>query len=83
MIAPFIREKFCWIESDTCWWCGSARQTREHLFKERVAWKKEIRKLWENVGNASGAPGAERNMSAKMYKKGFLFGKGAERDVGG
>ena len=33
MIAPFIKEKFGWIDSDLCWWCGTARQTREHLFK--------------------------------------------------
>ena len=25
MTAPFIKEKFGWIESDICWWCGSAR----------------------------------------------------------
>ena len=47
-IAPFLRNKFGWVETDTCWWCGSARQTREHLFKECITWKKEEgwRKEW-------------------------------------
>ena len=35
MIAPFLQEKFGWVESDLCWWCTkNTRQTREHLFKE-------------------------------------------------
>ena len=25
MIAPFLKEKFGWIDSDTCWWCSSGR----------------------------------------------------------
>ena len=33
MTAPFFKEKFGWIKSDICWWCGSGRQTREHLLK--------------------------------------------------
>ena len=40
MIAPFLRDKFGWIESDLCRWCGTGRQTREHLFKECLTWKK-------------------------------------------
>lgn len=36
MTASFIKKKFGWLESDTCWWCGSTRQTREHHFKECV-----------------------------------------------
>lgn len=31
MTAPFLKERFGWVDPDTCWWC---RQTREHLFKE-------------------------------------------------
>ena len=31
MTAPFLKEKFGWVESDGCWWCGGGR---EHLFKE-------------------------------------------------
>lgn len=27
MIAPFLREKFGWVESDQCWWCSSGRQS--------------------------------------------------------
>ena len=34
MIAPFLEEKFKWVSSSQCWWCGSGRQSREHLFKE-------------------------------------------------
>lgn len=26
-----------WTDSDECWWCGTGRQSREHLFKECVA----------------------------------------------
>ena len=54
MIAPFLKEKFRWIESDTCWWCTKSRQTREHLFKECSAWRQEIRALWKEVGEATG-----------------------------
>ena len=53
MIAPFLKDKFKWIESDVCWWCGLARQSREHLFKECVSWKQEIKKLWKKVDEAS------------------------------
>ena len=34
MIAPFLKEKFRWVEPDSCWWCSGGRQSREHLFKE-------------------------------------------------
>ena len=45
LTAPFLKEKFGWIESDMCWWCTKSRQTREHLFKECLVWKQEIKKL--------------------------------------
>ena len=54
MTAPFLRDKFGWMESDQCWWCGSGRQSREHLFKECRTWKDQIRKLWKKIGEASG-----------------------------
>lgn len=38
---------------DECWWCGSGRQTREHLFKECIVWRKEVRKLWKEMRLAS------------------------------
>ena len=53
MIAPFLKEKFGWIGPDVCWWCGSGRQTREHLFKECLAWKREIKELWEEIREAT------------------------------
>ena len=73
LTAPSLKEKFGWTESDLCWWCGSRRRTREHLFKERSAWKKEIRELWKEVGKVSGTCGDERK---SMYKgrKGFFIG---------
>ena len=55
MIAPFLKEKFGWVESSQCWWCSSGVQTREHLFKECRAWKNEIRTLWKEVGDISDA----------------------------
>ena len=47
MIAPFLTERWGWIDSNICWWCRKNRQSREHLFKECTAWTKEIRDLWE------------------------------------
>ena len=54
MMAPFLKEKFGWVESDSCWWCGGGKQTREHVLKECRTWKDEIRKLWTEVGEISG-----------------------------
>ena len=74
MIAPFLKEKFGWVESDSCWWCSGGRQSREHIFKECKAWKEEIRTLWREVGEISG--GCERREFGNIYKgrKGFRFG---------
>ena len=88
MTAPFIKEKFGWINSDLCWRCGAARQTREHLFKECIAWKEEIRELWKKVGEASGSSRTVENGLIRMYKgrKGFVLdtqeGSGATRRPG-
>ena len=79
MIAPFLRDKFGWIDSDQCWWCSSGRQSREHLFKECRAWKNEIKELWRKVGEISnadrdsgeGGSGCERK--GKRRRKGFGF----------
>ena len=79
MIAPFLKEKFKWVSSSQCWWCGSGRQSREHLFKECRAWKNEIKKLWREVGVISSADrdsGEERSGGrgrGKRRKKGFGF----------
>ena len=54
MIAPFLKDKFKWLESDMCWWCGGGKQSREHLFKECRTWKGEIRTLWKKVGEIAG-----------------------------
>ena len=45
MITPFLKDRFGWVDPALCWWCGTGRQAREHLFKECVTWKCEIRKL--------------------------------------
>ena len=76
LTASFVKEKFGWLESDTSWWCGSARQSREHLFKECLAWKKEINELWKKVGEAPGVAGGREGMIAGVYRgeKGFLLG---------
>ena len=76
MIAPFLKEMFGWIESDSCWWCSRGRQSCEHLFKECKTWKEEIRTLWKEVGEASG--GRRDGASGKIYRgrrKGFFFGE--------
>ena len=59
MIAPFLKEKWGWIDSDRCWWCGGGRQSRDHLFKECITWKREITELWNEVGRISGKRGKE------------------------
>ena len=79
MIAPFLKEKFGWVSSDQCWWCGGGRQSREHLFKECHSWKEEIKNLWKEVGEISvadrdikdGKEGGQRK--GKRRKKGFGF----------
>ena len=84
MIAPFLQEKFGWIESDLCWWCTKNRQTREHLFKECSTWKEEIRKLWKEVAEATGSKtdsrgrtSARKKSGGKGFGLGFRLGRGA------
>ena len=60
MIAPFLKEKWGWIDSDRCWWCNGGRQSRDHLFKECTMWKKEITELWSEVGRIAGKRGMEK-----------------------
>ena len=69
MIAPFLRDKFRWVESDQCWWCSSGRQSREHLFKECRAWKNEIRKLWKEVGEISRVDRADMDNGERISKE--------------
>ena len=78
MIAPFLKEKFGWIEPDSCWWCSGGRQSREHLFKECRTWKNEIRTLWKTVGDISGE---HKGMTEKTRKggKGFMLGSSRGR----
>ena len=79
MTAPFLKDKYGWVDSDRCWWCSSGRQSREHLFKECRAWKNEIRELWKKVGessnidrdNRSEDSGGKRNR--RKRRKGFGF----------
>ena len=79
MTAPFLKDKFGWVDSDQCWWCRSGRQSREHLFKECRTWKKEIKELWKKVGECSNVDGdsksekAEGRNNRRKRKKGFGF----------
>ena len=79
MTAPFLRDKFKWVDSDQCWWCSSGRQSREHLFKECRAWKNEIRELWRKVGEISstaredGEESSEGKRRGRKRKKSFGF----------
>lgn len=73
MLAPFLKERWEWVESDICW-CGTARQTRENCFKGRKAWKQEIKRLWKGVGEASVEKGRVNNSHAYKGKKGFRYG---------
>ena len=74
MTAPFLKEKFRWIDSDLCWWCTRSRQTREHLFKECSTWKQEIRKLWKDVGEATSGQGERVRKRSYKGRKGFGLG---------
>ena len=74
MIAPFLKEKFGWVESDQCWWCDGGRQSREHLFKECRTWKDQIRKLWKKIGEVSGEAACSSDRSrpgSRRRGKGF------------
>ena len=74
MIAPFLRDKYGWVESDQCWWCSGGRQSREHLFKECRTWKEEIRELWKRVGEISGEGRRESGRAGpRKRSKGFGF----------
>ena len=73
-IAPFLRYKFGWVESDQCWWCDGGRQSRDHLFKECRTWKDQIRKLWKKVGEASGESTRRNKDKHKSKKRGWGFG---------
>ena len=79
MIAPFLKGRFGWVESDSCWWCSSGRQSREHLFKECRAWREEIRLLWKTVGDISGEPRVRPGKIYKGRKKGFMLGSSGGR----
>ena len=85
MMAPFLKEKFGWVDSDQCWWCSGGRQTREHLFKECRAWKEEIRELWKKVGEISDTSGNERGKAVgkgKIRKKKCFGFRSHEHRVG-
>ena len=83
MTAPFLKEKFGWIESDICWWCTKSRQTREHIFKECSAWKQEIRQLWKEVGEATSNQDKEGRKSLYRGRKGFGLGLGEKEESRG
>ena len=84
MIAPFLKEKFKWIDSDICWWCTKNRQTREHLFKECSTWKEEIRELWKEVAEATRNTSPEKRgmVFKKKGGKGFRLGFGIGERLG-
>ena len=75
MTAPFLRDKFGWVDSDQCWWCSSGRQSREHLFKECRAWN-EIRELWRKVGEISNADRDREGEISRGEKRGRKRRKG-------
>ena len=71
-----LTQSLGWTDSDRCWWCNRGRQSRDHLFKECVMWKKEIDELWKEVGRVSGRRGEEkddRDGGPFRSRKGFGF----------
>ena len=74
MTAPFLRERWGWMDTDRCWWCDGGRQSRDHLFKECKTWKDEIRELWETVVNISGKKNREEGIDRPFKsRKGFGY----------
>ena len=71
MTAPFLKDRWGWIDSDACWWCNGRRQSRDHLFKECKMWEKEIGELWSTVGKISGRKGG--GDGPFKSRKGFGF----------
>ena len=54
MIAPFLKERWGWIDIDVCWWCNKGGQSREHFFKECTTWAREIKAVGEASGGREG-----------------------------
>jgi hypothetical protein len=74
MIAPFLKDRWGWTDTDRCWWCEKGRQSRDHLFKECRHGKKEIRELWSTVGKISGKERSKEGMDRPFKsRKGFGF----------
>jgi ribonuclease HI len=70
IIVPYLKEKRRKRDSDMCWWCESGkRQTREHLFKECVRWKSEIKDLWRKVGRDVGWRRAKWKSVAQLFRE--------------
>ena len=74
MIAPFLKERWGWTDTDICW-CNSGRQSREHLFKECKTRTREIIELWTAVGKASG----RRKQTDDLLKSRNGFGYGVRQ----
>ena len=72
--ALFLKEKWKWTDSDTCRWCGKGRQTREHLFKKCKQRRREIRTLWEKVGELSG----EKGLEVEVFQISLKVGKATD-----
>lgn len=77
MLAPFLEEKWEWVDSGKYRRCNKGRQSREHLSKECREWKKEIHMLQDRVGNVlgdrkdgarSGAPKCKKGLGYDVWK---------------
>ena len=74
MIAPFLRDRWGWTDTDRCWWCERGRQSRDHLFKECRTWEREIKELWGKVGKISGKRESKEEIDRPFKsRKGFDF----------
>jgi hypothetical protein len=56
VIAPYLKCKIKTADSDECRWCEvlGKRQSWEHLFKECLQWKEEVKELWRKVRRVTG-----------------------------
>jgi hypothetical protein len=50
VIAPYLKHKKKTSDLETCWWCEKdIRQTQDHLFKDYVHWKEDMKIFWRKV----------------------------------
>ena len=79
MIAPFLKERFGWVESDLCWWCCIGRQSREHLFKSAGHARRKSGCFGKRLGTSQERPGSSREKQGGEERVYVRVNKGEDR----